>query len=473
MKNDLVMVKDTRKRLFEMMERVAGMPIINEINGNSTNFEGLTLPPGFGADDFITPDEMREMGCVPNATVNEIRKLREAKKGEKSPVVYGSIGGSEATPMEGVKIRHIPKEELLQALEIKSSNIKSGLPQGGGRNVDVDLGRIDTTTLKNMKFGTEGDYIITLDKLAKILQQVPDEEQLLGKNTKMEKSNFYNITLPALMSLIYNQKNGEFYVLTTCTGAGPCRFWCYAQMGNYIKSNPAVRLNMQKLNYLFNHYDEWQKRVTDRINSLKSVKNFSVRWHDAGDFISEKYLDIAIEVANDTKPIEHYAYTKAVSLVKTKDLPSNFLIRYSFGGSETDPEFGGDPSAIDRTKDYHADTVTKDVFKQYQPKRQNKFLDKDQKTPNPLYKKNQTWDISPENMQKLKQDIRNKYGLDSNEFNDRVLTHDEYMAMRKKPEYNPYDNIKKWIVVSKMGDTDIPAIRPDVLGVYNLQHNEE
>ena len=109
MKNDLVMVMDTRKRLFEMMERVAGMPIIKETNSSSTNFEGLTLPPGFGADDFITPDEMKEMGCVPNATVNEIRKLREAKKGEKSPVVYGSMGGDEATPMEGVKIRHIPR----------------------------------------------------------------------------------------------------------------------------------------------------------------------------------------------------------------------------------------------------------------------------------------------------------------------------------------------------------------------------
>jgi hypothetical protein len=358
-------------------------------------------------------------------------------------------------------------------LEIKSSNIKAGLPQGGGRDVDLDFGRIDTTTLKQLKFRSEGDYIITLDKLATLLQQVPDDEQLLGKNTKMEKSNFYNITLPALMSLIYNQKNGEFYVLTTCTGAGPCRFWCYAQMGNYIKSNPAVRLNMQKLNYLFNHYDEWQQRITTRINGLKESQKFGVRWHDAGDFISEKYLDIAIQVAKDTQPINHYAYTKAITLAKTKQIPSNFLLRYSFGGKETDPEFGGDPNLVDRSKEYHADTVTKDVFKKYQPKRQNRFLDREKTIPNPLYMKNVTWDISQENMQKLIQDVRTKYGFDKEEFDDRVISHNEYMKMRKDPNYDPNENIKNWIVVSKMGDTDIPAIRPDVLGVYNLQHNEE
>jgi hypothetical protein len=460
------MIKDTRQRLFEMMNRVGGMPLIKETTGN--NLDGLTLPPGFSADDFLSNDEVEQIEC--GVGLDEVRKAKEKKP--KAPAVYGSMKGTEPTPMEGTEVKFIPKDELRDKLKLKSDNVKAELPQGSSKEAGVDIGRIDTTTLKRMNL-EDNKYIITLDQLAKMLQVVPTEEQLLGKNTKMGKSNFYNITLPALMALIYNQKNGEFYVLTTCPKAGECKKWCYAQMGNYIKSNPAVRLNMQKLNYLFNHYGEWKNRLIAEINRRKeSGEVFTVRWHDAGDFISDKYLDIAIEVAKATPNVPHYAYTKMIDMVKAKgELPPNLLIRFSFGGEEDMPT--DSTQGISRTSDYHADTVPKDVFKQYQPKRKNKFLDKDRTIPNPEYKKNQIWDISSGDMQKLKGDILAKYNFNPEEFNDRVLTHNEYMDILKDPNYKPNENPKRWIIVNKMGDTDIPANQPDVLGVYNLQHNEE
>ena len=54
MKNDFHMVKDNRRRLFEMMGKVAGMSI------NETG----TLPPGFKDSDITTLEDFVNSPCL-------------------------------------------------------------------------------------------------------------------------------------------------------------------------------------------------------------------------------------------------------------------------------------------------------------------------------------------------------------------------------------------------------------------------
>ena len=55
-----------------------------------------------------------------------------------------------------------------------------------------------------------------------------------------------------------------------------------------------------------------------------------IRWHDAGDFFSDDYLDLAYSVAKDFPDVDFYAYTKMASVSKGSK-PSNFKMNFSAG----------------------------------------------------------------------------------------------------------------------------------------------
>jgi hypothetical protein len=73
----------------------------------------------------------------------------------------------------------------------------------------------------------------------------------------------------------------------------------------------------------------------------------AVRIHDSGDFFSREYLLGWIGLANMFPDILFYAYTKEVALLRTVDLPDNFLIIFSMGGKQD--------HLIDPDADRHAD----------------------------------------------------------------------------------------------------------------------
>ena len=59
---------------------------------------------------------------------------------------------------------------------------------------------------------------------------------LLKQNEKMQHSDgttsiFYNVGIPALTGLGYDEEKQEFAIVNTCPGAGECKTFCYALKG--------------------------------------------------------------------------------------------------------------------------------------------------------------------------------------------------------------------------------------------------
>jgi len=163
-----------------------------------------------------------------------------------------------------------------------------------------------------------------------------------------------------------------------------------------------------------------------------------IRWHDSGDFISDKYLQIAFEIARATPEDEHYAYTKEVGMVLNSDIPDNFEFKFSYGGIED--------KMINPNVHGHSRIVPDELFKDLQPKDTG-----------------EGWNFSPQAIEILKDRIAKKYGVERN----KLLTNDEIMKI-------PYDkrakHERKWIIINWSGNNDIPALRRDVLAIYNLKH---
>jgi len=227
-------------------------------------------------------------------------------------------------------------------------------------------------------------------------------------------------------------------------------------MGSFVKNDPVIRLNAQKLNYLLNHANTWKSNVINEIKKLNDGVSLTVvRWHDSGDFFSEEYMKLAFEVAEQTKFAEHYAYTKEVGMAKSLKgiMPPNFEFKFSFGGKEN--------SSIDMTKDAHAIIVPTKVFADLQPDEQ-KFSKQTKQ-----WYIGKGWKFSGDTINKLKQRIvefaKEDYGIDLDI--NTLKMHEEM----KDITYSK-SNERVWNVIGVSGDSDIAALRRDVLGIYLLQH---
>lgn len=309
-------------------------------------------------------------------------------------------------------------------------------------------GRLHRRMIDQIKMGDDPDAGYDQEELKRILMEVPSDEQLLGQNSKMEKSNFYNITLPAYRGIFYDETKDEFFIISTCDKAKDCLKVCFAQGAHYIKNDPVVRLNAQKLNYLLNHALTWQSRLINIINNLNDgVSSTIVRWHDSGDFFSEQYMKLAFEVAVKTEFAEHYAYTKEVGMAKRIQRPSNFEFKFSYGGEED--------SLIDPNVDGHAHIVPKKLFGDLQP-------DEDKVNQKGVHYVGKGWNFAPEVINIIKDRLAEAYHIDRN----RIITVSEL----KRIPYNRNGAVRKWYVIGKSGDSDISALRRDVLGIYLLQH---
>jgi len=148
----------------------------------------------------------------------------------------------------------------------------------------------------------------------------------------------------------------------------------------------------------------------------------------------------------------HNIDTKSVSMVKSKELPPNFLTRFSYGGLED--------KLINKKSDFYSDVIR---FKS----------DKEKASPDEIlidFKKyyeqkkdfngKTKWVIkSPEDLIAFKKEISEKYNLDINT----ILTFPEVMS---KPEGNK----PVWNVIVTPSNADNAAFRKDVLGIYLLFH---
>jgi hypothetical protein len=301
--------------------------------------------------------------------------------------------------------------------------------------------------------GTEWD----LDDLAQQITRRP--RAILGTNAKMEKSAtegeiVYDLTLPALSGIVVDEATGDFVEINTCPGAGACQLFCYARKGGYTMFPASSMSAAQALNLLVNDPKGYTAMVNGEIHKIKAKTDkhsiqLVVRWHDAGDFFSKEYLELAYGVARSNPDVKFYAYTKIAS-VATGDKPDNFIINFSGGakrGEEKRVEFHR--TAGNTVK--NAPTISRDLFRDLivtDPK--GKAVKDDQGRTH----------FNPGGWSTLKQRLASAYHVDT----DTIISYDQMLKI-------PVGDTPRWnVVIYPSGHGDRAANRKDVINSFLMFH---
>ena len=303
----------------------------------------------------------------------------------------------------------------------------------------------------------DGGHEIDTDSVKKIIMARPTK--FLKQNAKMEHSAgqvevYYNVGLPALKGLAVDEETGEFVFVDTCPGAGECQAVCYAKKGRYVMFKPSWQNQSRVLNYLLNDPEGFSAALSQEIagveakNDKKGFKT-SIRWHDAGDFFSPAYIELAAGIAKRFPNIKFYAYTK-MGQAMTASMPPNFIWNWSEGAKSAERKV----IRIHQEKNpqwqkKHSVIVPKEMFSS---------LTAFKKDPNNPDEGKLDWH-TPEAWEKFKAILANKYNVDVKT----IISYDQLTNIPpgNKPQYN---------VVIKPGEGDISANRHDVIGTYLLQH---
>jgi hypothetical protein len=218
----------------------------------------------------------------------------------------------------------------------------------------------------------------------------------------------------------------------------------------------------RNLNFLINDPEGWKNMLMQELKTVydknsKKGTQVVIRWHDAGDFFSPAYKDLAFEVANAFPDIQFYAYTKIAGIASGQH-PDNFVFNFSRGALRAQEK------QIDFAKTKHSSVVDKTMFNDLIKRVEYPDLDKngqakiDKKTGKPKVIKK--WEYKgPTQIKVLKDRIAKQFNINPNS----ILTYDE---MLQTPQGQPL----QYNVIVKPGDGDVAATRRDVLGSYLLIH---
>ena len=295
-----------------------------------------------------------------------------------------------------------------------------------------------------------------LDDLAAQITKRP--KVILGTNAKMEKSAtegeiIYDLTLPALSGIVVDEETGDFVEITTCPQAGACQLFCYARKGGYVMFPASSMSAAQALNFLVNDPAGYTEVVNKEIKSIKAKTDardiqLVVRWHDAGDFFSKEYLNLAFDVARANPEVQFYAYTK-VAAVATSDKPDNFIINFSSGAKR------GEEKKIEFHK------AAGNTVKQGITVPKNLFFDLIARDGNKLIKdaKGRTQFKDGAALDTFKQRLAQQYKVDPKS----IITYDQMLA-------TPVGTEPKWNVIVQPGAGDRAANRKDVVDSYLMFH---
>lgn len=310
--------------------------------------------------------------------------------------------------------------------------------------------------------------LINGEKLKKLIMQRPKE--IIKQNAKLAKSSggnivIFNLSLPAMMGLVVDEATNEFKIINTCPSAGACKVYCYATKGGYIQYKDVSLSQSQTLNFLVNDWLGFKNTLLEKLHAIvqkyaKTDTDVYLRWHDAGDFFSDKYLALAYEIARECPEVTFYAYTKRVGMATSGEVPDNFIFNFSLDaiGKEKALLSKNEEESIDNPEKHYkmSYTVQKPLFAPFVKK--IKYV-KSVKRDGTEVLGTRSVAKSPEDLEKLKQAIADRYKIDVN----KLLSYDEMMntPVGKKNEYN---------VIVMPGDGDVSATRRDVLGTYLLLH---
>jgi len=289
------------------------------------------------------------------------------------------------------------------------------------------------------------------------LQQRP--KALLKQNEKMKHSNgeleqFFNVGFAALTGIAVDESTGKLIVVNTCPGAGSCKVDCFAMKGGKIQFKAAWLSDGRILTYLLNDPSGFFEQLSSEIAKEerlgdKGGYSVTVRWHDAGDFFSPEYLDLALKMAASHPDVKFYAYTKMAGAALAQK-PGNFIINWSEGantGQEKQIK-AADPT-LAKTK--NSRIVPEKLFWDLLAKDEKGNL---KKTPGGAWQP-----AGPDELAELKQRLAKAYGLSPNS----ILSYDEYMSRGK-------GSPMQWNVIVAPGEGDLSANDRNVLSTLLLRH---
>ena len=297
------------------------------------------------------------------------------------------------------------------------------------------------------------------EKIIAALNQRP--KSLLKQNEKMRHSNgeqeqFFNIGFAALTGIAVDEQTGKLIIVNTCPGAGSCKVDCFViHQGGKIQFEGPWLNDGRILTYLLNDPDGFFNQLSNEITKeeklgKKGGYNVTIRWHDAGDFFSPEYLDMALKMAAKHPDVKFYAYTKMAGAALAQK-PSNFIINWSEGAhTSQEKQVKAQDPTLSSTK--NSRIVPEVVFQDLLAKDEKKNLIKGSKG---------QWQLQPGKLSELKQRLASEYGLSANS----ILSYDEYMEKRNK-----IPSGMKYNVIVMGGEGDVSANDPGVLSTLLLKH---
>jgi len=311
-----------------------------------------------------------------------------------------------------------------------------------------------------IKYYNEAGKRYDEDQIVQALKQRP--KKLLKQNEKMQHSNgeseqFFNIGFAALVGVAADEKNDSLIIVNTCPGAGSCKVDCFAMKGGKVQFEGPWLSDGRILTYLLNDPAGFFQQLSAEISKeqkagQKGKYAVTIRWHDAGDFFSPEYTDMAFKLANEFPDVKFYAYTK-MGDVALGNKPNNFIINWSEGAhtSQEKKVKAADPT-LANTK--NSRIVPSDLFYDLLVKDEKKNLIKGPQG---------QWQVIPDKLPELKQRLAKEYGISANS----ILSYDEW---NNKTNGGKISTPIKYNVIIAPHEPDITANSHGVLGTLLLKH---
>lgn len=306
-----------------------------------------------------------------------------------------------------------------------------------------------------------------VDAIKQALAQRP--KKLLKQNEKMKHSNgefeqFFNIGFAALTGLALDENTNELIVVNTCPGAGSCKVDCFAMKGGKVQFAGPWVSDGRILTYLLNDPEGFTMQLKGEIRKeyaegqagsrgFEKGWNVTIRWHDAGDFFSPEYMDLAFDIAREFPEVKFYAYTK-IAAAALANKPPNFIINWSEGAhtsqekqiKATDPELKHTKNSRIVPNDRFYDLLKKDAKGNLE------------KTAGGAWQPRDVMALS-----ELKQRLSTDYGLSRHS----ILSYDEWDA---KTNGGKKETPMKYNVIIAPGEPDLTANSHGVLSTLLLRH---
>jgi hypothetical protein len=327
-------------------------------------------------------------------------------------------------------------------------------------------------TQQNIRSVQDVDIEKYIANLAEFISIEP--ETIMDANPKMIKSDVggkqvtVNTGLPAIVGIIYDKQDGHFKSISSCPGAGKCVIGCYARKAFYSFDEDKTIKLARRLNLLWNDPDRYTQRILEELRpTAEKVKMSSIgykekmklviRWNDAGDFFSKRYVQVAVDVTRTLLEegfnVMSYAYTKSGAYAIELNSNRDFVINFSTDAHSREVEKVDTYDTERQMK--RATKVPKEVWKSFFIPKGSSWV----KNINglPQFRDEESFDA-------LKDAIYYKFG-ESDKISRDSLVYTFELPTKQDEEENKYN-----VIVLQTGDSDISAQRRDVKMSYLLAH---